>query len=61
MPDPVYACTIDEPQKRVFLCGSICCFSCQKMEDCDVVCEDITNGNTDKPETCCYAEEKKDA
>ena len=61
MTDPVYACTIGEPQKlvRPDPCGSICYFSCPKLESCDVVCEDITNGNTDKPEDCCFAVEKR--
>ncbi|GAI26311.1 unnamed protein product, partial [marine sediment metagenome] len=40
-------------------CDILCCFSCPKMEGCDVVCEDITNGNTEKAEDCCFAEEKK--
>lgn len=31
-----------------------CCFSCDYIETCEHVCEDIKNGNTDSADTCCF-------
>ena len=59
---PEYLCKIDDPKPPADPdpCGSICCFSCPKLATCETPCEDIENGNTDKPETCCFAEKKKE-
>jgi len=55
-------CTINEPQEITTECDRVCCFTCSKFETCDNLCEDIIEGHTDKPATCCFAKEAlKDA
>ncbi len=48
-------------------CHETCCFDCDlvpegeypTLEHCESICCDILSGDTDKPSTCCFYENKR--